>query len=324
MNPAADSPLELVIVTGLSGAGKTTAVAALEDLGYFCVDNLPIPVLGSTLDALEKGGERRVAFGLDARGGSYLLGTPQALGELSARPNLHLRILFLDSSDELIIRRFSQTRRPHPLTKGDRASVTSVAEAVVLEREILTPLRDRASLIVDTTEMSVHELRRTCFDHFAQADVSGSGALRVRIMSFGFKYGLPNDADLVLDVRFLPNPYFVDELRSLSGHDEAVRDYVLRGTDSRTFLELTEALIRFCLPLFRREGKSYLTIAIGCTGGRHRSVALVETLASELAGEVGTRLETRHRDVHRAGGNSPGSLDSVGQRPSEIPPSVVR
>src|SRR6478736_5710428 len=263
-------PLELVIVTGLSGAGKSTAVAALEDLGYFCVDNLPIPVLGSTLDALEKGGEGRVAFGLDARGGSYLLATPQALGELSARPNLRLRILFLDSSDELIIRRFSQTRRPHPLTKGDRASVTSVAEAVQLEREILTPLRDRASLIVDTTEMSV------------------------------------------------------DELRRLSGHDEAVRDYVLQSSDSRTFLDLTEALIRFCLPLFRREGKSYLTIAIGCTGGRHRSVALVETLASELAGEVGTRLETRHRDVHRADGNSPGTLGSVGPRPSEIPPSVVR
>jgi len=319
----ARGPLELVIVTGLSGAGKSTAVAALEDLGYFCVDNLPIPVLGQTLDALEQGGEGRVAFGLDARGGSYLLGTPQALDELSARPNVRLRILFLDSTDELIIRRFSATRRPHPLTKGSHATVTSVGEAVCLEREILTPLRDRASLVLDTTEMSVHELRRTCFEHFAQPEVA-NGTLRVRILSFGFKYGPPHDADVVLDVRFLPNPYFIDELRPLSGHDEAVRKHVVERPESRSFLDLSEALIRFCLPLFRREGKSYLTIAIGCTGGRHRSVALVETLASELAREVGTRLETRHRDVHRAEGANPGSLGSLGTRPSEIPPSIVR
>jgi UPF0042 nucleotide-binding protein len=319
----AHGPLELVIVTGLSGAGKSTAVAALEDLGYFCVDNLPIPVLGQTLDALDQAGERRVAFGLDARGGSYLLGTPQALHEISARQNVQLRILFLDSKDELIIRRFSATRRPHPLTKGPQATVTSVGEAVVLEREILTPLRDRASLVVDTTEMSVHELRRTCFEHFAQPGVV-DGTLRVRILSFGFKYGPPHDADMVLDVRFLPNPYFIDDLRPLSGHDEAVRKYVLERPDSRSFLDLAGALIRFCLPLFRREGKSYLTIAIGCTGGRHRSVVLVETLASELAREVGTRLETRHRDVHRADGSIAGTLGEAGVRPSELPPSMVR
>jgi len=308
MSPS--GPLELVIVTGLSGAGKSTAVAALEDLGYFCVDNLPIPVLGPALDALEQSGERRVAFGLDARGGSGLADTPKALGELGSRRNVQLRILFLDSSDELIARRFSATRRPHPLTKGRSAQVTAVGEAVALEREILTPLRDRASLVVDTTDMSVHELRKTCFEHFAQPEVA-LGALRVRILSFGYKYGPPYDADLMLDARFLSNPYFIDELRPLSGHDEPVRKYVLESPDARTFLDLSAALIRFCLPLFKREGKSYLTIGIGCTGGRHRSVALVEALASELATDVGTRLETRHRDVHRAGGANPGSLDPV-------------
>jgi len=314
-------PLELVIVTGLSGAGKSTAVAALEDLGYFCVDNLPPPVLGMTLDALAHGGEHRVAFGLDTRGGSYFSETPQALDELASRKNVRLRILFLDSSDELITRRFSATRRPHPLTKGQRAKVTTVGDAVALEREILTPLRDRASLVVDTTAMSVHELRQTCFEHFAEAEVL-EGALRVRILSFGYKYGPPHDADLVLDVRFLPNPYFVDDLRPLSGHDEQVRKFVLERPESRTFLDLTLSLIRFCLPLFRKEGKSYLTIAIGCTGGRHRSVALVEALASELASEVRTRLETRHRDVHRADGANPGSLGPVHLRPSDYPPSI--
>lgn len=316
-------PLELVIVTGLSGAGKSTAVAALEDLGYFCVDNLPIPVLGQTLDALERSGEGRVAFGLDVRGSSYLPQVPQALDELSSRSNVRMRILFLDSSDELISRRFSATRRPHPLTGGDRAPVTSVSEAVALEREMLTPLRDRAGLIVDTTDMSVHELRQTCFDHFGKPEVV-QGALRVRMLSFGYKYGLPHDADVILDVRFLPNPYFIDELRALSGHDESVRRYVLERPDSRRFLDLAESLIVFCLPLFRKEGKSYLTIAIGCTGGRHRSVALVETLASELATEVGTRLETRHRDVHRADGKSPGSLEVATVQSSPFPPSTSR
>jgi UPF0042 nucleotide-binding protein len=314
-------PLELVIVTGLSGAGKSTAVAALEDLGYFCVDNLPAPVLGMTLDSLAQGGERRVAFGLDARGGSYLSETPQALDDLASRTNVGLRILFLDSTDELISRRFSATRRPHPLTKGMRAKVTTVAEAIALEREILTPLRDRAGLVVDTTNMSVHELRQTCFEHFAKPEIL-QGALRVRFLSFGYKYGPPHDADVILDVRFLPNPYFIDELRPLSGHDESVRKYVLERPESRTFLDLAEQLIRFCLPLFRKEGKSYLTIAIGCTGGRHRSVALVETLASELASEVGTRMETRHRDVHRADGANPGSLGPANLRPSDYPPSI--
>jgi UPF0042 nucleotide-binding protein len=169
--------------------------------------------------------------------------------------------------------------------------------------------------------MSVHELRQTCFEHFAKPELL-QGALRVRFLSFGYKYGPPHDADVILDVRFLPNPYFIDELRPLSGHDESVRKYVLERPESRTFLDLTEQLIRFCLPLFRKEGKSYLTIAIGCTGGRHRSVALVETLASELAREVGTRMETRHRDVHRADGANPGSLGPANLRPSDYPPSI--
>lgn len=312
--------LRLVIVTGLSGAGKSTVVRALEDLGYFCVDNLPIPVLGQTLDALLSAGEHRVALGLDARSSRDLSRVVSALDKVRERGNVEQTILFLDAKDELLGRRFNETRRPHPLTKGPGAQVTSVLEAVALERELLAPLRARAGLVEDTTELTVHDLRRLCFERFGQPEL-GVGPLRVRVLSFGFKYGIPQDADMVLDVRFLPNPYFQDELRALSGQDEPVQKYVFERPEARSFLEHTLGLLRFCLPLFQREGKSYLTIAIGCTGGRHRSVALVEALASELGAlalepakelgdrDSGIRLETSHRDIRRGSGPS---VDRVG------------
>jgi UPF0042 nucleotide-binding protein len=286
----------LVVVTGLSGAGKSTVVHALEDLGYFCIDNLPPPVLGDTLDALISGGERRVGLCLDIRAGSYLGALGRALDAVETRADLRMSVLYLDSSEELLARRFSATRRPHPLQASAQERIASPVDGVRLERQLLAPLRARADAVIDTSDLTVHDLRREIFRHYGLVRPQ---EMRIRVLSFGFKYGIPHDADLMFDVRFLPNPYFVPDLRHGSGLDAAVADYVLGQADCQGFLDRVTALLTYCLPLFQREGKSYLTIAVGCTGGRHRSVAIVERLRALLVEDQDLRLGEGVASVHR-------------------------
>jgi UPF0042 nucleotide-binding protein len=279
----------IVVVTGLSGAGRSTALRVLEDLNFYCVDNLPPKLAPSLLELLESGGERLdVGLGFDVRSGTFLAGATSALDELATR-GFRPEVLFLDASDEAVLRRFSETRRPHRLAvDGDLSS------AIRLEREQLAPLRKRATHVIDTTHLSVHDLRRQLVQH-----VSGGPAgsrLVTRIVSFGFKYGLPQDADLVFDLRFLPNPHFVPELRPMSGREKPVADYVLSADEARELLDDVTHLLQKLLPHYAAEGKSYLTVGIGCTGGRHRSVAFAEALGGRLGH---TAIIVAHRDVER-------------------------
>jgi RNase adapter protein RapZ len=292
----------VVVVTGLSGAGKSTAVNALEDLGYFCVDSLPTAVVQSTLEAFAAAGVRRIAFGIDVRVRRFLDGASELLSQLSRPGERELTVLFLDASDEALLRRFSSTRRPHPLTTtseaGSEQGALAVLDGIRIERELLTALRASASIVLDTTRMSVHDLRREVIAHFGPS-AGGAPRLRVRLLSFGFKFGPPVDADLVLDVRFLDNPYFVPQLSKLPGTSAAVREYVLGSEGTREFLERAGGLLEFCLPRFEREGKSYLTVGIGCTGGRHRSVVVAEQLAERLRMQTELPIDVLHRDVDR-------------------------
>jgi UPF0042 nucleotide-binding protein len=303
----------VVVVTGLSGAGKSQALHALEDLGFFCVDNLPTLLAPQAVALCERGGMTRVALGIDVRVRAFLgeVGNVLELLETGGQRDLH--VVFLDASDETLLRRFSETRRPHPLSAqaedaGGSTGGTTVALAVLdgvgLERERLAPLRARATRVIDTTNTSVHELRRILIAQFGPAAVGGPSMV-TRIVSFGFKFGPPLDADLVLDVRFLDNPYFVPQLKALTGLDEPVARYVLSRPETREFLQRTNSLLEYVMPKYEREGKSYLTIAIGCTGGRHRSVTIAETLARDLAASTGARIAVVHRDVHR--GSTEGS-----------------
>lgn len=290
----------VLVVTGMSGAGKTIAVNALEDLGFFCVDNLPPPVVLPTLDALQQAGEKRIALGIDVRVRDYLELASPVLDGLAKSSEFRFMVLYLDASDELLSRRFSATRRPHPLTAQGARGARALFDGIRRERELMAPLRGRATLVIDTTNLTVHELRREVFGLFRDEQIQ---KLIVRVVSFGFKYGAPRDADLVFDARFLPNPHFEETLRPLSGLDGPVREFVFRQPDAHEFLKLSRALVEFCLPRFLREGKSYATIAFGCTGGRHRSVALAQELVENLmsSGMVprGIELEAAHRDLHR-------------------------
>lgn len=291
----------VVIVSGLSGAGKSTALHALEDIGFFCIDNLPVPVMRETLVACEAGGVRRVAMGIDVRVRRFLDRATEVIDSIRVPGERDVDILFLDATDEALLRRFSSTRRPHPLSHAQGPESTraiAVLDSVRLERERLAPLRARAKQVIDTTELSVHDLRRRVLDVFGPGE-GGPSRLSTRLVSFGFKYGTPVDADIVLDVRFLPNPFFVDQLRPLSGLEPAVRDYVLATDDARAFSEKALDLLEFALPRYEREGKSYLTVAIGCTGGRHRSVAITELLAGALGSKTGLRIDVVHRDIDR-------------------------
>ncbi len=305
MTESADR-VSVVVVTGLSGAGKSTALHALEDLGFFCVDNIPPPVVAQTLQACEAGGVRRVGFGLDVRVRSFLDDITGVLDAISVPDRRTLDVLFLDSSDQELLRRFSSTRRPHPLSThpvpGDEGAATAVLDGIQIERERLTPLRARASEIIDTTRLSVHELRRRIVSAYGPT-AGGGRRMLTRVVSFGFKYGAPVDADLVLDVRFLRNPYFVPELKGGAGTDDDVAAYVLADPATKGFYDRAMALLSYCVPLYEREGKSYLTVAIGCTGGRHRSVALAEKIGAVLREQGAKTLEIVHRDVER------GSLD---------------
>ncbi len=293
----------VVVVTGLSGAGKSTALRALEDLGYFCVDNLPPTLLSSTVDVCEEGGIRRIGLGIDVRVGSFFDGAVSALDHIIEQSSRDVRVLFLDASDEILIRRFSETRRPHPLSgaagAGQGLGAVAVLDGIQFERERLSPLRARATMVVDTTRLSVHDLRRRVIDHLGPGKAE-QPRMVTRFVSFGFKYGLPVDADLVFDVRLLDNPFFVPHLRHLAGTDLPVREYVLASSESTALLEKLYDLLVFTLPRYEREGKSYLTIAIGCTGGRHRSVTVAEVLAERLREKTGLPVLVHHRDVGRA------------------------
>jgi UPF0042 nucleotide-binding protein len=292
----------VVVVTGVSGAGKSTAVHALEDLGFFCVDNLPTPVMKATLEAFANVRVRRIALGIDVRVRSFLDDVAGALESLNVPGEVELSVLFLDASDEALLRRFSSTRRPHPLSTtlvpGSEQGAIAVLDGINIERELLTPLRARATLVLDTTRLSVHELRREVISYFGPG-AGFTARMHTRFVSFGFKFGSPVDADLLFDVRFLDNPYFVTGLRDLPGTTQAVRNFVLAQPDSREFLDRVARLLEFCLPRFEREGKSYLTVAVGCTGGRHRSVVITEELGTLLNKRLGVVIDVVHRDVDR-------------------------
>jgi UPF0042 nucleotide-binding protein len=280
-----------VILTGLSGAGKTQAVRALEDLGYFCVDNLPATLMPTMADLANRAdaGLEKVAIVADVREGAFLAQFPRVFRKLKTIPGLEPRLIFLEANDEALVRRFSETRRPHPLAP-DR----SVAEGIKEERAKMQSIRALADLVLDTSNLNVHELR----DHFMRMsrDDGGRTEMIVNLVSFGFKHGVPVDADLVFDVRCLPNPHFVDTLRPLTGRDAAVVRYMRRHNETKEFIDRLTTFLRFALPQYVREGKSYLTVAIGCTGGRHRSVMLAETLRKSLAGVKGVKLRVKHRD----------------------------
>ena len=279
------------IITGLSGAGRSEAARCLEDLGYFVVDNLPPALLSKMAELADRpGGPSRVAVVVDARGGVFFGELSKALEELK---QLHIayRILYLEASDETLVNRYEATRRRHPLAPADR-----VVEGIRKERLMMESLRGDADLILDTTGLTPHELRDRVREAFADAPPEES--LQVSLVSFGYKYGTPRDADLVLDVRFLPNPHWVDDLRPLPGSDERVRRYVTSQPAYDAFMERLRALLDVLVPGYVREGKSYLTVAVGCTGGRHRSVVVVDELARWFR-ERGLPTAVDHRDLDR-------------------------
>ncbi len=284
-------PLRAIVVTGLSGSGKSTALRVLEDLGFFCIDNLPVALIPRLIDLWESAREdiRRVALGLDVRERRFLTDFPRAFEDLRNR-NVALEVLYLDASDDVLVRRFSETRRPHPAAEGG-----SVADGIRRERDALRGLREVADRVLDTSALTVHELRAALRD---LVEHPGTGTLTISLVSFGYKYGLPTDTDLAFDCRFLPNPFFVQELRDKSGSDPAVAAYVLRRDEAQEFLRLVLDLLLFTLPRYQQEGKSYLTIALGCTGGRHRSVVLIGELADRLRA-AGHHVLVRHRDAER-------------------------
>jgi UPF0042 nucleotide-binding protein len=282
-----------IVVTGLSGAGKSHALRALEDLGYFCVDNLPIALIPTFADLIlsARGPERRnAAVVVDVREGRALARFPGIYRRLKLRVGRRIRLVFLEASDIAILRRFSETRRPHPLGIDQ-----SLAEGIGEERRLLLPIRQLADQVVDTSSLTVHELRRRILESAGGAE--SVTPLIVTLVSFGFRRGVPPDADLVFDVRFLPNPNFVASLRRFSGRHARVARYVMRSRAAKRFLKLTTGLLKFLLPQYIAEGKTYLTIGIGCTGGRHRSVAIAEALARALKGVRGIELRVRHRDA---------------------------
>jgi UPF0042 nucleotide-binding protein len=308
-------PPLLVAVTGLSGAGRSTAVAALEDLGFFCVDNLPTPVVKSTVDALVAAGVGRIGLGIDVRGRGFLQGAVETLDGLSAAGSQRLEVVFLDASDEALLRRYSSTRRPHPLsTMGDEQGAHAVVDGLQRERELLAAFRARATIVIDTSKLSVHELRRLIVQHFGPTS-GRRPRLRLRIVSFGFKFGSPVDADIVLDVRFLKNPHFVPELRPLPGTDPEVKRYVLDNGDGAAYVKLATDLLAFSIPRFETEGRSYLTIAVGCTGGRHRSVVIAAEIGRVLSEQLGISGEVVHRDLERVNMSGPGGDPDHGPGP---------
>ena len=287
-----DERLSFVVITGLSGAGKSYAIKCFEDMGYFCVDNLPTTLIPTFADLAARSTQalRRVALGVDVREGEYLSHLLEALGELRARGHA-VEVLFLEANEEVLVRRYRETRRRHPLAREG-----SVPDGIRAERKALSHMREVADRVVDTTALTVHQLKDRLVELYG-APKTRPG-LAPTLVSFGFKHGAPFDADLVFDVRFLPNPHFVEALRPLDGRDERVRRFVLAEADGRELLQRLTDFLGFVLPRYEREGKAYLTIAVGCTGGKHRSVVLVEELGRALGG-LGYAPTVVHRDLER-------------------------
>ena len=283
--------LQLIVVTGMSGAGRSTAAKCLEDLGWFVVDNLPPSLLGTMVDlgTRSQGAVAKIAVVADVRSRAFSSDLQSALAELDGR--VDARVLFLEASDEALVRRFEAVRRPHPMQEDGR-----LVDGIERERALLGELREHADQVLDTSVLNVHELRTRVASAFAEE--GGDTVLHVTVMSFGYKYGLPVDADLVVDCRFLPNPHWVPELRPKTGQDPDVRDYVLGQQDAPEFLDRYEGLVRLLAAGYLREGKRYVLLAVGCTGGKHRSVAMSEQLATRLAeGELAVQVQ--HRDLGR-------------------------
>ncbi|HVP02971.1 MAG TPA: RNase adapter RapZ [Solirubrobacteraceae bacterium] len=289
--PPDDSALaDLVVISGVSGAGKSTAMDVFEDAGYFCVDNLPPELIRGLVELFLHGGSKvqRAAIVSDARGGEYFSQMSAVLDDLDASGMNH-RVLFLDASDEALQTRYKETRRRHPLNPAG-----SVAEGIATERRLVEPLRARADVIIDSTGLKAHELRRKLVDELLPR--ASSARMAVTFQSFGFKNGPSRDADMVLDVRFLPNPHYVPELRPLTGRDREVVDYVARDGRLDEFYDHLLPLLDFLIPQYVAEGKAHLTIAIGCTGGRHRSVAIAEALGGRYEGRDDVVVDVAHRD----------------------------
>lgn len=280
--------LELVIITGMSGAGKTVAVQSFEDLGYFCIDNMPPTLLPTFWELVKESGKiSRIALVIDLRSRDFFKEVDSLIATLDNTQLVTTRIIFLDSSDSVLVSRYKETRRNHPLAPDGR-----VSEGIAKERELLMDLRTRAQIIIDTSDISPRQLRERLIKDFATKDYQ---TFHVEVMSFGFKYGVPIDADIIWDVRFLPNPHYIPELRPQTGMDAPVYDYFMKQPETQAFYSKLIDVIEFCLPGYKKEGKSSVTIAIGCTGGKHRSVAIAERIANHLKTD-NYAVNVSHRD----------------------------
>ena len=290
--PTTTAKRPILIITGLSGSGKSLAARVFEDLGYYCVDNLPVTLIPVFADLVARSQEslRQVALVIDIREGAYLHDFPKIVWDLRSK-GVPLRIVWFEATNDALIRRFSETRRPHPLS-GDLALETAISR----EREMMTEIRDLADRVIDTTNFNAHELRSFLKEQFSHPEEAA--ALQMSVVSFGFKYGVPREADLVLDVRFLQNPYFVEELKTKTGLDPEVVAYLKDVTQYGEFLKRLDDFLAFLLPGFVKEGKSYLTLAIGCTGGKHRSVAAAESVVKLLSAR-GWPARVMHRDIDK-------------------------
>ncbi|HLO26171.1 MAG TPA: RNase adapter RapZ [Geobacteraceae bacterium] len=284
--------MRILIITGLSGSGKSTAVRALEDEGFFCLDNLPVSLISTFIELVGKSEDKvgEVALVMDIRGRDFLKGYEKVFQEIREAGH-NVEILFFDATDEVLIRRFSETRRRHPALDSG-----SVPEGIRFEREQLAGLRRLATTVIDTSELNVHQLKELVIAHVKGEQ--GAREMTVHLQSFAYRYGIPLESDLVMDVRFLPNPHFVPELKPFSGLDPRVQEYVLDKAETTLFLDKFRGLLEFLIPGYRREGKTYVTLSIGCTGGRHRSVVIVEELRKFFEGEK-IHLKVTHRDMEK-------------------------
>lgn len=283
--------MKLIIVTGMSGAGKSTAMKMMEDIGFFCMDNLPVPFLDKFLDFSEsiQNDTQKIAIGVDVRSGEGIVGLQATLDNLKKREK-HVEVLYLDAEDEVLLKRYKETRRNHPLAPGER-----IESGIKKEREQLAELKQNARYIIDTSQLLTRELKSELEKIFIKNQDYKN--LFVTILSFGFKYGIPSDSDIVMDVRFLPNPYYVEGLRTKTGNDEEIQRYVMQFEEANAFIDKLEDLVSFLIPNYIAEGKNQLVISIGCTGGKHRSVTLANELYRRLKGTKGYGLRIEHRDI---------------------------